>query len=944
MVGGSTLVYAGTIVRLTSARSILALGALALSFQGVACKRETPAPSEAPREAALDVAFAGCAAVIVRGDRTVCELGEARALRLVPPEGAKDVSVEVDGRRVDARPDDAGAPGASAEDGGAWRASARSRARLVVDVPASGRGLVVRGAVAGKPAAFALDLEAAPKTAWLDDAKAARQKGDLAAARALLAPHQADPRAKGLLARITLAEGRAAEAFPLFRAAIAAGREGGRVSDVVDDSLALAFALHQRSHRYDEARAALDAIAPELPRYPEGRAREPYYRGILASETGDRRAASALLHEAGSRAEMLGMSRLERNARAAVALEMQAMGRFTESLEILRALANDPEVKGCERAEIANDIGWGLLLAKEDGARAPLAAAASVEGCADAYLQSFALANLARLELDAGDAGAARRRLDEARARVKEPRGTERLAWLDLEAHITLREGGARAALATFDEERSLARAALLLEYEWAALVGRAEALGALGRDSDASAAFLEAEAIVERAMLLVPLGGGRSGFLAQRSRSASDAIGVLVKLGRVDEAAEIARRSRARLLAGVERALRVERLTGEGRARWEAAVRAYRDARDALDREAGKDWALPAQDLLKATEARRAREKGARDALEAAIAALADAGQEAPRPRHTVAEGDVELVLHPAPGGAVAFLADASRTTAHAFAAPPDVRPDPAHPLALPEAVLSPLAARLRGARRLRVLAYGALRGVDVHALVLPGRAGPLVETVVVDYPLGLSPRAEPARGAHERRAVVVGDPLSDLPHARAEAEAAARALRDRTKVQTFLGAEATSRALTSALPRAELFHYAGHGIYAGVEGFESALPLADGGRLTVGDLLALSPAPRTVVLSGCDAARSAGAAEGLGLAQALVVAGSEEVLAPVRPVPDALAAKLADALYAAADGGGGDGGDGTFSLASRARAALARLRAENPASDWAAFRVIAR
>ena len=97
-------------------------------------------------------------------------------------------------------------------------------------------------------------------------------------------------------------------------------------------------------------------------------------------------------------------------------------------------------------------------------------------------------------------------------------------------------------------------------------------------------------------------------------------------------------------------------------------------------------------------------------------------------------------------------------------------------------------------------------------------------------------------------------------------------------------------------------------------------------------------------MILSGCDAARAVGESEGLGLAQALVAAGSEEVLAPVRPVADTLASKLATALYAGKTGDAACDLGASGSLAQAARAALIELRKSDPAADWAAFRVLAR
>ena len=929
--------YAGTYVRLTSGLSIFSAGLLGCVF-ALGCRRAPPPPpapaaTRAVPDAALDVTFAGCAAVIARGEGVLCELTEARRLRFVISVGAGHVVIRGDGS-------DAGAPLASRVE----RAGATTTHH--VEVPAGAVVVVVRANIYDHAATFTLPVHTARKIAWIEEAKTLRGKGDLAGARAVAHAHEegGDPTeraaATDLLARITLAEGKADQAFPLFRAAITAHRAMGRISDEVDDSFALAFALHQRSHRYDEARAVLDAIEPALHKYPEGRAREPYYRGILASETGNRRAALGLLREAETRAHALGMSRLERNARAALALEMQVLGRARESLDVLGALERDPEVKGCERVEITNDLGWGTLLANEaageqrEDARAPLERAVAVQGCSDVYVKSFALGNLARLALAQGNHTGAKTYLADARAAVKEPRGTERLSWLDLEARILLAQRQADKALARFDEERALARAGVLLEPEWSALVGRAEALEALGRRADAVTALLEAEEILDRAMLLVPLGEGRGAFVTDRSRSARMAVDLLVTLGRHADAAQVARRSRTRILASIERALRIELLGKEERARWEAAIRAYRAAREAIDAETANDWKLPADALAQATEARRERERALRVSLEGAMAVLTPAAPlgTSPDPRAT---GDLELVIHPTKQGWIAFAADAAGTTSHRVPAPRAGHGE------LATALLDPLAARLVAARRVRVRAYGAWRGVDVHAL--PFKGAPLVEQVAVDYPLGL--RADSGAGSFERRAVVVGDPAGDLPGAHAEAALVGKALEGRMPSRLLVGAQATSRSVASQLPRAGLFHYAGHGVFTDADALASTLPLAEGGRLSAGDFFALAPAPRKVVLSGCDAARSTGGAEDLGLAQALVAAGAEEVLAPIRPVSDALAEKLASALYA-----GGSVADAVCdlaapgSLAVAARAALKRVREQDPNADWQAYRVLAR
>ena len=67
------------------------------------------------------------------------------------------------------------------------------------------------------------------------------------------------------------------------------------------------------------------------------------------------------------------------------------------------------------------------------------------------------------------------------------------------------------------------------------------------------------------------------------------------------------------------------------------------------------------------------------------------------------------------------------------------------------------------------------------------------------------------------------------------------------------------------------------------------------------MGDLLTLAQAPQTVVLSTCDGAASpAVAAESLGLAQAFLLAGAEQVIAAVEPVQDSDSRALMERLYA--------------------------------------------
>ncbi len=149
--------------------------------------------------------------------------------------------------------------------------------------------------------------------------------------------------------------------------------------------------------------------------------------------------------------------------------------------------------------------------------------------------------------------------------------------------------------------------------------------------------------------------------------------------------------------------------------------------------------------------------------------------------------------------------------------------------------------------------------------------------------------------------------------------------------------GHQANLASVLQGLDTAQLFHYAGHGIFSGAEGWDSSLLLAGQGRLGLGDIITRERVPRHVVLSGCETAKSASEhqAESFGLAHAFLLAGAESLVATSRKIPDALASKIARALY--------EEGQQYWTrndAAEALRAAQLPVRLANPELDWAAFR----
>lgn len=163
----------------------------------------------------------------------------------------------------------------------------------------------------------------------------------------------------------------------------------------------------------------------------------------------------------------------------------------------------------------------------------------------------------------------------------------------------------------------------------------------------------------------------------------------------------------------------------------------------------------------------------------------------------------------------------------------------------------------------------------------VLPSFDG--VAVTVTPSGTGWSLRAAETFTPPERAVLVCGP---DLPGAPAEIARIRQHYRNPVVLQ---GGDATVEAFCEAVVDAEIVHVAAHGMFRADNPMFSSLLLHDG-PLTVYDIESLAAGPTTVILSACDAARSAvrHGDELLGTAAALLQVGVMTVVAPVTVVPD--------------------------------------------------------
>ncbi len=907
------------------------IAACVMSIQG-ACSSERAAATQRQDVHPINVEVIGCA--MVERDGT-CSLDEQRALRVwVPAPWSTDPQFYTARGKL--------AHTLEAQVGGG--------SRLRVTVPAGARSLALKSRARGRAGAFHLKVRNTQVSVALERALALRRAKDTGAAvsslrRALPELAGAErARAESLLARMELGLGRIVEARESFARAIALDRRHQLVSAEMLDSCSLAFLMVTRLHQLEDAQALLDTARAAAMRTADGRARFPYFEGLIAFELGDLRLALSLFRTSQEHAHRLGLTVHEWTARDRVAAVLQALGRTSEAIAELEALqrSNPEGVSACERADVLINLGWHYIEHQTATARDLKHASTLLEqaramfprACADPFRHAVGSINLAYAAARLGDVPRARRHLTEARrarhaGHEEHEDGGLAVWWHELEGQIALTEQRPDLARAAYEKAEEVARTLLLPEMRWRALVGLGRALEGSGLPHEALRAYTDAESVLDQRTLGVPLGEGRAAFLARHDVSAQARIELTLQLRGPSRAFAVARHARARLLRALEDAARLSTLTADGRKKWLRAITGYKRARSELLDETRRARELPVDQLTRAEQANSRREAALLSRFESEVAELAVL--------QTVvaARSDypgLTLLYHPLRSGWVAFASDARGTDARkfegGFAALSQSQ--------LAERLLTPFSAKIARASQLQVLAEAELAKLDFHAL--PFVQEPLIAHVKVSYPLDL-PVA--ARSAQPRaHALVVSDPSRDLPRALAEARQVVAQLRAAgVSVDVLEGDEATTRAVTSLVGTASHIHFAGHAMFAGNDGWQSVLRLARGESMSMGDVLSTATTARTVVLSGCEAAQASDRdVAALGIASAFVLAGAQAVVAPTRTVADGDAQTLMRAAYAASQDAL------TADWSDALRTAQLHLRSREPTADWAAFRIITR
>lgn len=881
---------------LSPARGSL-LCALALAALSVYCGPSKPPP--APAATTLEVEYKGCWAFDLPGRVCTLQPGDNHRLNLwirtTPPN--LEVEIHAGGQLLTADRKEI--------EGGGWNYRLKS-----IPLNASSLTVLVISPDGSRGPIWSLPLRE-PEQPWTNEILR-KQAGSREQLELLL--KSAPLKEQGFVFRLLASQAHNAGNLGEEEKWLLAGRSAdlseNRWSGVVEKTVRLA-GIYTDGGRFGDAEKILDAL--KLPSTPP--ADDKYFlahqRGLLAEATGDYRLALEQLREADELVKRLDVDKYQTQTEEVLLRVFQDLGRSREAANLVEGLVKRLEREkssSCDSGDVLTNAGWFWLMEQEAGKKAldptPILkqAQATFEKCRcrpSKRLNSHL--NLALAYQQKKRWPDAQQELDHARSLRRYAGLAELFWWDDLEARAAINVGQPEKALRLYQELEKRSELAASPAGALRALLGQANAWGELRQQQAAIDTLAQAERRIEDQSRHIPAHEGRDTFFAYQEAVTRSYLDLLLKAKQKQRAFDLARRSRSRLLSQLEVRDRLSHLNAEGRKKWLGLLSTYHALRSNVENDAAGLWKLSVSEKGYALKAEVATLREAQEALDGALDVLPTAGEERLSPP---APGEVILAYHPLRGPRWAGFAATVQGIEVATFNVPD--PLPTNPADLSRLLLKPSASFqsvIAASKSVRVLPYGPLRSVDFHALPFAGDE-PLLATHLVAYSLDLPVHASPPPLSGRPVALVVSNPTSDLRSAEAEGRTVAAAIRRwpaRWKLEPLDGRDAQSDKVLRMLPGASFFHYAGHGTFGGFAGWNSELPLANKSRLTLSDILSLPRTPDWIVLSACDAAHTSEEApgEGIGLANAFLLAGSKGVVAARQAVPDPSANALMYELY---------------------------------------------
>ena len=715
-------------------------------------------------------------------------------------------------------------------------------------------------------------------------------------------------------------------AFEHRRKAADISKKLGLMEKQLRDLTALAFIADRIRFDAKLTRSVLDEMGA-VPNSVASTLLVDFSEGLWARLTGDIRAAERRFARVERGALRLKRWRLWVGALIELADLRTTLGHHEAAFKLFEEPRED--IGTCLTAHWRAAQAWAGLMAREVDFMPPFEprpkatlALASLKNCEDTQLPNVMMM-VALSHAQQGESKDARKWLEPAKTVSDQP-PTDVQWWMaDVAARIALLEEKYTEAKDAYRQLNAIATQRGVSAAQWRATVGLARVEEASGHDRGALDAYKTAEALLDRQ-------GTQAIFLSELAVSthaqrevAKRYAALLLRQNKPRKAIEVLQRQANRRLMGVSLAIRVASLAPAQRLQWDQAIVEYARLRSIEDSLDGRQWGESPSTSAETQKALATNTAAIRRALDAAFALL---GPQAVRNDEwpKLAPEEMLLGFDQTSQGWVGFSLGHGALKVIPLDLPNIDLPD----AALSQLLLQPFAEDLEAYKKIRIAARGPMEELDFHSL--PYNGAPLNVTHRITYSVG-SPRPTVPTKTTDT-ALVVADPDGSLPGARDEGRAVTESLRKLgLNTQLLIGPDLDRQDILRKMD-VSLLHWAGHGrqVDKTSDGLGSAvLTLSPTADLTAGDVLTLPSVPQRVILAGCET--SPANASHLGVGQAFILAGSEAVVATTRPVKDADARQMAEALYR---------GNKLSDLGEALRDA--QLRLKDKIEDWAAFRVI--
>lgn len=699
------------------------------------------------------------------------------------------------------------------------------------------------------------------------------------------------------------------------KAGLIAGETAGEAFDTIN-----ILRLQLQKRQLKAAEQELAASAPAFDRAPELRSWQVLQRAYLSLYGGLLDQSFVHLEETIRLGRRDGDSVAPAQAKMLRSTILMFIGHRADALADLREIAI-ADLHACRRANHHEKLGLLALDEIEAGTRAPsgedeatdprvwfrralaLRSDTSENGCEQKSERNSDRHALAQALIAFGQLDEATALIDASEKELPGARAAMQVDRLDLRGRILLARGDIAGAASKFTAIDTLARQAKTSELddfdffdaEWRSAVGLAQAQGATD-PARAIDSYLAAEALLDKQAAALPL-SARSDFVGRHERATARLLDLLRARGDLARAFQVMRNARLRAFTTIENTTRSGQIGDAPRTALQDLITRYRQDRKELESTAVElDRGMTNEEER---EQQRRQKRLVDQSLQSAwllLPGLAWDASSLPAPAPAEA-GEVSLICHPAVKDLFCLAQTVGAPLLPISLPRLDREPDPAR---LQQQLVAPLGPLLEKARRLRVLAYGDLRRIDlgvlrlgdqaledrlaiVHALDLPRAArrcgpaarGPRPVTAAIVYPT--DPRRAEAPSIEQQLAASLGGLFDARMHVR----------------PTDHGDGVPGATLRHELAVADLALLISHGIPLGRDTiWNRAIKTEDRTGFTIGDVLTLPEVPCGVVAVGCGlggTSAEVGGVEAPGLSQAFVLRGASwaigSVIAAVDP-----------------------------------------------------------